>query len=113
MSVAVLTSPPPPPPPYQRPFTVDEYHRLIETGVLKEDDPVELLEGWIVFKMPRNPPHDTTIDTVQEALRQKLQPPAWRVRVQSAITTSDSEPEPDVVVAAGPPSRYLKRHAGP
>jgi hypothetical protein len=32
-----------PPLPVRR-FTVDEYHRLIETGVLREDDDVELLE---------------------------------------------------------------------
>ena len=32
-----------PPLPVRR-FTVDEYHRLIETGVLREDDDVELLK---------------------------------------------------------------------
>jgi hypothetical protein len=46
-----------PPLPVRR-FTVDEYHRMIQAGVLGEDDDVELLEGWIVPKMGRNPPHD-------------------------------------------------------
>jgi hypothetical protein len=37
----------------------------------------------------------------------------WRVRSQSAITTADSEPEPDVVVAAGPATHYKEQHPGP
>jgi hypothetical protein len=114
-----LTSPTPPPtigaprPPVGplRPFTVEEYHRLIEIGVLAEDEPVELLEGSIVYKMPRNPPHDSTIDRTSELLTNRLGP-GWRVRVQSAVTTGDSEPEPDVVVAVGPASRYDARHPG-
>jgi hypothetical protein len=101
------------PPPYPiRPFTVDEYHRLIKAGVLTEDDPVELLEGWIVPKMPRNMPHDVCIDKSQEALRRFL-PPGWRLRVQSAITLTDSEPEPDLAIVPGPPERYLAHHPLP
>jgi hypothetical protein len=36
-----------PPAPLRR-FTVDEYHRMIETGVFGPDDRVELLNGWII-----------------------------------------------------------------
>jgi Putative restriction endonuclease len=98
------------PPPYPvRKFTVDEYHRLIQVGVLTEDDPVELLEGWIVPKMPRNTPHDVCIDKSQDALRAHL-PAGWRLRVQSAITTADSEPEPDFAIVLGPAERYLPHH---
>ncbi len=93
-------------------FTVDRYHRMIQAGILTEDDPVELLEGWVVLQMPRNPPHDVCIDKTQELLR-GLVPAGWRVRVQSAITLSDSEPEPDIVLAPGPAERYLAAHPGP
>ncbi|MDB5319245.1 MAG: hypothetical protein JWN40_876 [Phycisphaerales bacterium] len=85
---------------------------MILAGILKEDDPVELLEGWIVYKVTHNPLHDATVDQVQEAIRNRISKD-WRIRVQSAITTSDSEPEPDVVVAQGPATRYAKRHPGP
>jgi Uma2 family endonuclease len=95
-----------------RPFSVDEYHRMIQAGVLTEHDSVELLEGWIVLKMPRDPQHETAVDAADEALKRRLQD-GWRVRVQSAITTGDSEPEPDIVVARGPISRYQSRHPGP
>lgn len=32
--------------------SVERYHALIEAGAFTEDDPVELLQGWIVKKMP-------------------------------------------------------------
>jgi len=95
-----------------RRFSVEEYHRLIEAGILTEDDPVELLEGWIVQKMARNPPHDSTVDQTRELLEGIL-PAEWLVRVQSAITTPDSEPEPDVAAVLGPARRYADHHPGP
>lgn len=101
----------PPPYPVWR-FTVAEYHKLIQTGVLTEDDPVELLEGWIVPKMPRNPLHDATIGIVSELLR-GLIPNGWHLRIQSAITTYDSEPEPDLVIARGVARDYTSRHPTP
>src|SRR5437868_6059435 len=112
-----IISPPtagtPQPPAYPiRPFTVDEYHRMIQVGVLTEDDPVELLEGWIVLKMPRNPPHDSTIAQTQNTINKCL-PAGWHVRVQSAITLSDSEPEPDLGIARGQPRDYASHHPGP
>jgi Uma2 family endonuclease len=102
-----------PVPPFPvRLFSVAEYHRMIETGILTEDDAVELLEGWIAPKMPRNPPHDAILDQAQEVIRALL-PDGWRVRVQSAITTADSEPEPDIAVVPGPASRYRSQHPQP
>jgi Uma2 family endonuclease len=100
-----------PPAPVRR-FTVNEYHRMIESRVLTEDDPVELLEGWVIPKMARTPPHDVVIDLAVEAFGAIL-PTGWRVRIQSAITTDDSEPEPDLAVVRGPARRYSKRHPIP
>lgn len=100
-----------PPLPVRR-FSVAEYHQMIQSALLSEDDPIELLEGWIVSKMPHKPPHDFVVDQGNELLSDVL-PSPWRVRVQSAITTSDSEPEPDLAVVLGPASRYRQRHPGP
>lgn len=102
---------PVPPYPVWR-FTVAEYHRLLETGILGEDDDVELLEGWIVPKMTRSPAHDVAIELVDAALRAVL-PAGWRVRIQSAITTSDSEPEPDLALVRGPIRSATGRHPEP
>jgi hypothetical protein len=98
------------PPVYQ--FSVEQYHRMIETGVLTEDDSVELLEGWIVPKMPHNPRHDGTISRVDRRLRRVVSED-WVIRIQSAITTDESEPEPDIAVVEGPEEAYFDRHPGP
>jgi hypothetical protein len=95
-----------------RRFTVDEYHRMIQAGILTEDDSVELLEGWIVLKMARNPPHDGTIEVTRELLGSRL-PSGWKIRVQSAITTADSEPEPDIAIVSGTVRAHLDHHPGP
>ena len=95
-----------------RRFSVDEYHRMIRAGILGEDDDLELLNGWLVTKMTRNPPHDAVLALVDQQIRLLL-PADWHVRIQSAITTSDSEPEPDLAVVRGLPQRYFKRHPSP
>lgn len=76
--------PNPPPFPVAR-FTVDQYHRMIGAGIFDEDDPVELLDGFIALKRPRNPPHDSTISRLQRLLWTVLGPD-WIVRAQSAVT---------------------------
>src|SRR5438309_890413 len=87
-----------------RKFTVSEYHRLLEIGVVKEDAAIELLEGWVAPKFPHSPRHDATIGKVSRLLARVV--PADRIaRVQSAITTADSEPEPDLAVVVGPDDR--------
>ena len=101
----------PPPVPVRR-FTVAEYHRMIDADVFDGDERFELLEGWIVPKMMRNPPHDVTLVLVRDTLLSRL-PDGWHVRDQSAITTDDSEPEPDLAVVRGAARDYIGRHPGP
>jgi Uma2 family endonuclease len=92
-----------------RRFSVAEYHRLIELGILTEDDNLELIDGYLVLKMPRKPPHDGTILRVQKQLFRAL-PGGWDVRIQSAVTLSASEPEPDLAVVREDPGGYMTRH---
>jgi hypothetical protein len=92
-----------------RRFSVTEYHRLIEVGILTEDDNLELLEGYLVHKMSRNPPHDAAIQKgTKKWLR--LLPPGWDLRVQSAVTLADSELEPDFAIVRGDETVYVTRH---
>jgi Uma2 family endonuclease len=97
-----------PPMPVKR-WTVAEYHQMIENGTLKSGDPVELLEGWLVNKMSRNTPHDVALVLLQESVRPFLSP-GWHTRGQSAITTADSEPEPDMAIVRGAARDYLAHH---
>jgi Uma2 family endonuclease len=95
-----------------RRFSVAEYHRLIELGFLTEDDDLELIEGYLVHKMTRHPPHDGTMHRALDRLMTVL-PRSWKLRIQSAITLVESEPEPDLAVVREDPDGYLKRHPGP
>jgi Uma2 family endonuclease len=101
-----------PPLPVHR-FTVAAYHRMIEAGILDEDVPVELLEGWVVPKMPRSPLHDAVIARLHNKVLGPRLPVGWYCRSQSAVTTSDSEPEPDLSVVRGAEFEYVARHPGP
>lgn len=95
-----------------RKFTVREYHKLIDDGFFATDEKFELIEGWIVAKMPRTPPHDVAIAMAQESLLARL-PSQWQIRIQCGITTTDSEPEPDLAVVMAPAVRYIDHHPGP
>jgi hypothetical protein len=97
-----------PPEPVWR-LSVQQYHQMIQSGILTEDDPVELLEGWIVYKMPKNPPHRVATKLTRNAL-ESLIPEGWYVDGQEPITLKDSEPEPDVVIVRGTTRDYLDRH---
>jgi Uma2 family endonuclease len=93
-------------------FTVEKYQRLIESGALDEDEPVELIHGWITPKMPHSPPHDSTVTRGQRQLRTRLGD-TWTIRAQCSIQLADSQPEPDLAVAIGPDDRYDERHPTP
>ena len=88
---------------------MNEYRRLADAGVLTEDDNVELLEGWIVPKMTKNPPHEWAVTEIA-GLLSALLPDRWLLRTQCAINTGDSEPEPDHSIVRGPGHRYLTAH---
>lgn len=93
-------------------FSVAKYQRMIESGVLTPDDKVELLENYVVLKMPKNPSHEGTLDLIKAAL-DRLVRAGWLLRTQQAIALPDSQPEPDFAVVRGNPRSYLTRHPGP
>jgi Uma2 family endonuclease len=93
-------------------FSVARYQRMIETGILTAEDKVELLENYVVLKMPRNPRHDSAIQHMLEKLFAS-RPSGWSLRVQSALTLSDSQPEPDFALVRGSATDYAHRHPGP
>ncbi len=85
-----------------RPFSVAEYHRMIDVGILTEDDRVELLEGVIVLMSPQKEPHAHAIEVLNEALVSQVKG-RYRVRPQLPLALGDrSEPEPDLAVVPLP-----------
>jgi Uma2 family endonuclease len=118
MSIAAQPIPPPatedaaiPTVPIYR-LSVDQYHAMAEHGILGEDDPVELLEGWLVQKMTKHPPHTLTTLLARRAL-ERILIDGWFVSSQEPITTVESEPEPDVFVVRGEPRDFGKRQPVP
>ncbi|MBA4188677.1 MAG: Uma2 family endonuclease [Planctomycetaceae bacterium] len=95
-----------------RRFSVAEYHKLINLGILTENDDLELLDGYLVEKMPHNPVHDGTLQKVNRRFLRVL-PAGWEARVQMAITLSASEPEPDLAVVRESVDGYMGRHPEP
>lgn len=93
-------------------ISVDQYHRMIASGVFDEDDAVELLEGQLVRKMGKNPPHETAT-RLADALLARCVPAGWHVRNQAAVTFPDSEPEPDLAVVRGSVRDYSLKHPVP
>jgi Uma2 family endonuclease len=99
--------------PALRLFTVEEYDRMIESGILGEDERVELLEGRIVKMSPKGIPHAATNDRAGRYFIKHFDERVI-VRNQNPIRLSDSsEPEPDLVLAAPLEKQYLDHHPIP
>ncbi len=102
-------------------ISVEQYHRMIESGALRESAAIELLDGLLVQKDrsargddPRTvgKRHAVAVHRllVLDALLTKF---GWHMRVQSPVTfVSANEPEPDGAIARGADSAYLERHPG-
>ena len=93
-------------------LSVEQYHAMINAGILTKDDSVELLEGWLIQKMSQNPPHSVAAELVAERFRE-LGLSGWCIRSEKPITLEDSEPEPDVAIARGWTRNYNQRHPSP
>ena len=92
--------------------SVSQYHVMIESGALTEDNPIELLQGWLVQKMPKKPRHSAVTRIIRKLLADLI-PDGWYIDSQEPITTDDSEPEPDIIVVQGNELDYVTKHPGP
>ncbi len=90
-------------------LNVNQYHAMIEKGILTENDPVEFLEGWLICKMPKSPRHRLSTQLTREVI-EKVLPQNWYVDAQEPITLDNSEPEPDVLVVRGKRRDYSDHH---
>ncbi len=82
----------------RRTFTVDDYHHMLEAGILTEDDRVELICGEIIAMAPIGSMHWGTVNRLDKRLQALLGDRAL-VSSQSSIRLSrESEPQPDVAI---------------
>jgi Uma2 family endonuclease len=93
-------------------WTIEQYHELVNTGVLA-DRQVELLAGNIIEMAPEGMSHAVYCSDAVDYLKQLLGDQA-KVREAHPITLpNDSEPEPDIAVVIPAASRYLDHHPYP
>lgn len=92
-------------------WSIDEYHRMIQAGVLCDRN-VELLEGEIIEMSPETPIHYNTAKRGSKYLEELLANQA-EVRFNGPITLANSEPEPDIAIVRLPDSTYNNRHPKP
>jgi Uma2 family endonuclease len=93
-------------------FSVEQYHRMIQSGAFTEDDRLELIEGWVVQQIAKGPGHEYAVGQGEDLLRARI-PPGWHVRNQAPITLTSSEPEPDLTIVRGDRGAYRQRHPVP
>lgn len=90
-------------------LSVDQYFGLVGSGILSEEDRVELIDGWIVTKLTKYPPHVIATDCLSDLLR-RLAPDGWFVRTESPIVVGGSVPEPDIALIRGRSRDYGTHH---
>jgi len=87
------------PPPRHWKLTAEQYQRMGETGILHEDDHVELLEGELYAMSPIGSWHNSRVDAIAAAFAGEALSRRAIVRVQGSFRLSpDAEPEPDILV---------------
>jgi len=86
--------------------TVRQFEKMIEAGIFRDDDRVELLGGILVDMMTKYDPRNFTVGMLGDTLR-KIVETAWIVREEKSIVLGPfSRPEPDLAVARGAHERY-------
>ncbi len=82
----------------RRRFTVHEYHRMAEAGILHEDDRVELIDGEIAEMNPIGSRHAACVKELNWLLGRQISD-ELRVDVQNPIRLNEYlEPQPDLMV---------------
>ena len=95
---------------HQRQITVHEYHRMIEAGILGEDEHVQLIAGTMVAMTPQGRPHARIIQRLNRLLV-RVVGDDLEVLTQLPLTLlEDSEPEPDLAVVRAEEAQSLEHH---
>ena len=94
-------------------FSVKDYYRLAEMGVLRPDERVELVDGRIIDMSPIGPLHGGVVNRLNRLFHRQSHG-RWLVAVQNPVHLEDqSEPQPDVMLFKPAPDDYDSRHAVP
>lgn len=94
-------------------WTVQEYYKIIELGILDPDERTELIAGQITLMAAKGTPHVLALQMLANILQDQLHNTAL-TRTQDPILLDDfSEPEPDLVIVKGNMFDYALHHPSP
>ena len=80
-------------------LSVDDVYKMVEIGVLREEDRVELVEGVLVDMVPIGAEHDGATAWLNGHFA-RVASDAWEVRVQSTLLVTGGYLLPDVTLVA-------------
>ena len=94
-------------------FTVDDYYDMARTGILREDDRVELIEGEIVDMTPIGIRHASVVKRINHYVASQIREVAI-IGIQDPIRLDEfSEPQPDITILKPHPVFYATGHPKP
>jgi Uma2 family endonuclease len=97
----------------RRLFTVDEYHRMAEVGILDPDERVELIEGEIVEMSPISPRHAGCVINATRLFFMRLGDRIVLSPQNPVVIRPLSEPQPDLLLLRPRDVSYSREHPTP
>lgn len=97
----------------RRKFTVDQYHKMAESGILKEDDRVELIRGEIIEMSPIGTKHAACVNRLVNLLVLLLGKRVIVAPQNPVVLDNNSEPQPDVALLKPRDDFYATAHPQP
>ena len=94
-------------------FSVDEYYKMAEVGIIKPTDRVELIKGEIIQMSPIKSRHAGTINILIRFFFKKLGISSSIISQNPIRLNNFTEPEPDIVLAKYQENEYLDQHPQP
>jgi Uma2 family endonuclease len=94
-------------------FSVDDYHRMIDTGIITPDHKVELLDGQIVRMSPIGRFHAACVNRLNHFFS-AIGADDLLISVQNPVLLNEnSEPEPDLAILKFKKDFYASGHPQP
>jgi Uma2 family endonuclease len=95
-------------------WTVQEYHRMSDLGILDPNERTELVAGQIIIMTAKGTPHVMTLRLLANVLENALGDKSVFVSTQDPIRLDNfSEPEPDLAIVKGTILDYAEHHPAP
>lgn len=97
----------------RRKFTVEQYHKMVESGILTEDERVQLIRGEIIEMSPIGTKHAACVNRLVNLLVQLLGKRIILASQNPVALNENSEPQPDVALLKPRDDFYATAHPQP